>query len=146
MNNLNHQIKKSDIKFFKPKSNKGRTFGDCLYDIYITIGIKGKIRQSNRHELNLKNFSRKENTQYWKYVKVGIYQNDIYICSGESTDGYKISLPNYAVTNKDLVLTICDHYDLNIPKKPDEFFKIGFNVEKIPVLGGMNQIYKLIKL
>lgn len=152
MNTLNFispkrtEILKSQIRFFKPTAKKGRVYSENSCDVYISIGIKGKIRTSNRYELNLKNFARKEKVLHWKYVKIGLYGNDVFICCGDSIDGYKISMQNFAVTNANLITSICNHFDLNIPKKSDESCKIPFNLEKVDVIMSDEKIYKFVRI
>lgn len=152
MNTLNftnpkrQEVLKSQINFFKPTTKKGRVYSENSYDAYITIGIKGKIRTSNRYELNIKHFARKQKLLHWKYVKIGIFENDIFICCGDSADGYKISRQNFAITNMNLIISICNHFDLNTPKKSDESCKIPFKLEKVNVIMSNEIIYKFVRI
>lgn len=137
--NSNH----SEIVFIKPTTKRGRLNYDNVHDAYMYIGLKGKERKQSRHEVNLKIMVRKEKIAHWKYVKFGFYNNEIYICAGDSNDGYQLSKHNMSITNKDLLNTLFDFLNIKLPAKPDESCKVGFKYEK---LDGMIRMYKLTKI
>lgn len=143
INPKNTLFNPAEIMFIKPFSKRGRVNFENMVDAYMYIGIKGKKRTSSRYEINLRVISRKEKIQHWKYVKFGFYNNELYICAGDSHDGYQISKTNVSITNKDLLISIFNFLDIDVPAKPDEFCKVGMKYEKVE---GMIRMYKLIKI
>jgi hypothetical protein len=119
------------IKFINPICKKGSLSTKSLHDGYISIGIKGKQRKSNRYEFCIKNMSRKNKLSHWKYVKVGFFDNSIIICEGTSNDGYLISGQNISIVNQHLVVSIINYYKLKVPTNPDDQCKLYFKADKL---------------
>jgi hypothetical protein len=109
-NQLNQQPM-AEISFFTPTraNSRGNKFTS---DAHLLIAIKGKDRKGSAHIFYIKNLMKKYDLK-WKYVRVGVWNENIYIEEGTSSDGYLINKFR-DIANKDLVEKlfngICVHY------------------------------------
>jgi hypothetical protein len=127
-----------EVKFFEPTFKKGRGTIKS-YDCYISWYLKGKNRKSSRVDFIFKRFLT-TNKLAWKYIRIGIMNNDIIIMEGTKENGYLLSNNNKSVSNITLITEIIKFLDYRIPKNPDEQIKIDFKIER------QINFYKLIKL
>lgn len=129
-------LKFNNITFFKPIY---RTRDSEIKRCFIRYAIKGDNRKNNNTELDIYHLFKSEKL-LWKYVKIGIDNNTLFIMEGSKENGFLVS-SNCMISNRQLVFSLFDFFNYRIPTKPNDCVKINLEFKKIDT--GIYQLNKI---
>jgi hypothetical protein len=129
-------LKFQNITFLKPvyKSRASLNRNSC-----IRYYIKGATRKNNITEVDLSQILKAEKLA-WKYVKMGLQNNDLIIMEGTKENGFSIS-SNGMISNKQLVTNLFEFFSYRVPTKFNDAVKIMLQYKKIDT--GIYQLNKI---
>lgn len=129
-------LKFNNITFIKPiYRSRSATNKNCG----IRFSIKGNTRKSNITEVDLYQLFKMEKLA-WKYVRMGIDNNNLLIMEGTKENGFSVS-SNIIISNRQLVANLFDFFNYRIPTKFNDSVKINLEFKKIDT--GIYQLNKI---
>jgi hypothetical protein len=129
-------LKFNNITFIKPiYRSRSTTNKNCA----IRYSIKGNTRKNNITEVDLYQLFKSEKLS-WKYVRIGIDNNNLIIMEGTKENGFSIST-NIMISNRQLVANLFDFFNYRIPTKFNDSVKINLEFKKIDI--GIYQLNKI---